>query len=1177
MRNYFSRARISRTDLLRDKDFLRDAGSFMKGRTGKEYEDDEELYKAFVEHMRIATVNEITAVRDLNYIKKADEAAKDQAGRLYIAFDRLKSATSVWETIKDYGEGLARAPSTYISLTGVGILGKGAAFGVTKGITETAKLMAGASMKKAATKAAIRGGAIEGAIGGIQGAAYSAARKATGREEFRDESLLKGAITGGVIGAIPGVVFGGAAGAKALKQERKWWDDLKTGEKTKATRIKEGNVLVDELLDPKKMDAAAVEARAMKEAFKKNAKFLHITPEEAAARPPRKQALSAKEARIGRELREVTDEYRITMKPEVLKNLEGAMIEILMRLGVTDTMIGDKRITQLIGDALKNRTKNQAAKKAPKAGAADEPLTLGTSDRNIITEIQEKYGLNDQQFGYMFVSELSDAGRTLAFASNVLGRLGGKKGLVSKQNVDAVNQLAKEAKMIEEIGLGDEQLTKVLETYNPNNASKLREWFWNLDKARLGMMTVQTATTMRNAIGGGIRSAMYLVDNMFHGILDASTTLDAATRKRAFVRMGSGFRAFKSLTWNQAEGNALRLIFQEEMPLQFRQLFRQNADVSAAIGLNSGMARWARKFNILNTYSDNAFKRAIFLAELQTQLGGSDKLRVLIRTGKFADLAKPEYKGVLEEAITESNSIVYQRTYKETRFRAKKLVAKDQESKLPAFLRRKIETGDLEVAPSQRHQILGTVLEGLGTPGTTWALPFPKFVMNSLEFMATHAPVLGLVGGVNKKAISKQLTGTALLYGAIQLRAAQGPEARWWEVYNKDTKKHTNALALYGPIAPYMLAADLILRSNTKEEKGKYKWTGAPIVAGTKEYQAKTHEDWARVVKDPLTSNVFKDGMGHDYLKAFLGTTFRTGVGLDFVKGLNDDIRDAMFQETEEGGINYWTPGVQKAIAKFGGNWANTFMVVGGEIRDIYSSIDPQYEKIRDTNAVANGADLFIATSLRSLPISDKGKYLGLVQGPEGVELVATSPTQQGELRRLDRDITQFTGLGATEIRTEVDKELARLAIPRFKMYPRYRQPDLNRRANALYQQYTQEQIVPYLHSDEYTSFPNTADGAREQRRYLQTLFSRMKSRVKTVLFDQTVREYNRIDIASDRFEKIQNEVLFLLKMTFDEQSDDAKNIAVDAFKNRYGRPPQFTGQQGVQDQLTLIEMARNV
>ena len=149
--------------------------------------------------------------------------------------------------------------------------------------------------------------------------------------------------------------------------------------------------------------------------------------------------------------------------------------------------------------------------------------------------------------------------------------------------------------------------------------------------------------------------------------------------------------------------------------------------------------------------------------------------------------------------------------------------------------------------------------------------------------------------------------------------------------------------------------------------------------------------------------------------------------------------------------------------------WANTFLVGGGMIRDLYSAIDPQYEKIRDTNVFTNAGDIFIANAFKSLPISDEGKYLGIFKGPEGIELVATSPTQQNELRREGRDLTQFTGLGSQVVLPAIENELIRLGIPRYKAYKSYRrQPDLNRRANALYQEYTEKIIVPYIEGTEY-------------------------------------------------------------------------------------------------------------
>tara|TARA_R110000824_G_scaffold10842_2_gene47434 strand:- start:162 stop:3632 length:3471 start_codon:yes stop_codon:yes gene_type:complete len=1154
MRNYFAQKNLRRSDLLRNKDFLQDAAEFMKARTGRQYEKDEKLFDAFVEHMRIANVNEITAVRDLNYIKKADQAGKDQAGRLYLTFDRLTKPTSALKTIADYGEGLLRAPSTYISLTGVGILGKGAATATTKGLQQTARLLATKTLGQQTRKAATRGAGIEGAIGGIQGAAYTAARKETGREEFEDRNVLGGALLGGAFGAVPGAVFGGATGFKVAKQEAKAMADLQEGAKKRALRINDATKITE---TKKSEDKAYAE--------------MHETLDFSLPKIARAD-LPEEDIAAGKQLRVLTEEYSATMNPEVRNNLKGAITELLQELGVTKTGTGDtismlnnkgevKRITQIISEALQRQ-------------ADVEKIPTKDLDISVMTNIQTKYGLTSEQFAYMFTSEISDAGRTLAFASAM------SRGAGAMSPDKLYKQLIKETTMMENYSkamgkeelIVDKELSLALKRYSPTNSQKLVQFIGNLDKARLGLMTVQAATTMRNTIGGGLRAALFVLDNLFQGGLELVTAGSSElARKQAISRMVSGARLWKSLTWNQAEANALRLLFHEEMPTTFRRLYRQNADVAASIGmgLSSRLATFARKANFLNTYSDNAFKRAVFMAELQTQLGGRNELSTIIRSGRFAELGEKKYTGAIENSIKEATRLVYQRTFREQRYERK--LAEDQKGR--KFLPKRRTT---ELEPIDRRGFSAApdrILRIMSTPLTTWAIPFPKFVMNSLEFMYTHAPIIGLTS-LSKEAVAKNMTGTALLYGAIQLRAAQGPEARWWEFYDKETKEHKNAVALYGPFAPYMLAADLILRSNMNNENGKYVIKPVPLISGSEEYKKATAENWARVIKDPLTVNMFNDNVHREYLKAVFGTTFRTGIGLDFIKELETEIENSLLQETEEGTAVSSAAG--KAVAKFGGMWANTFLVGGGMIRDLYSAIDPQYEKIRDTNVFTNAGDIFIANAFKSLPISDEGKYLGIFKGPEGIELVATSPTQQNELRREGRDLTQFTGLGSQVVLPAIENELIRLGIPRYKAYKSYRrQPDLNRRANALYQEYTEKIIVPYIEGTEYNSFDNTPSGARQQKKRLQDLFSQMRIEVADILLDQTSTKYNRLSDSPEQAEKIHNEIIFLVRLQFDRLGKDSKALAREAFKAAEKRPARTEGPGAIADLLKLIEYGR--
>tara|TARA_R100000808_G_scaffold7917_1_gene22716 strand:+ start:5316 stop:8891 length:3576 start_codon:yes stop_codon:yes gene_type:complete len=1189
MKNYFANQTLSRDRLIDDSDFIRDASQFLKARTGKEYDDDEELFEAFVEHMRIGSVSEITAIKDRNYIMKADQESKDQAGRLFLTFDRLKKPTSVVELIKDYGEGLLRAPSTYLSLTGVGILGKGASSATTQAITQTARALATKGIVGQQTKkAAVRGAAIEGAFGAVQGGAFDDARRRTGREEYKDRNLISGALGGALFGAIPGGIGGGLQGFKTTKQELAALQPVLKGQEVKAEKIKAGNIATDELLKDK--DALelqnaigkiehTVAGQKVQGLFSKQVQQDPIP--ERLTEPGRREARAASYTLPTKDdpPSEVND-FRLSLTPEVLKNLEGATIDLLKFLGVTAADVqSNTRISTLVADALINRNRIKEFKDFMKdkelAGVAAQKQREGlsfeyTATIQKIQDIQDKYGITDQQFGYMFAAEFSDAGRTLATAKRIKGGL--------------LNSLARETKVMENFGFVDDEFAQAIGNAKQNNSQVLREFVTNLDTTRRGLMTIQMATTMRNTLGGGGRAMLYLLDNMFQGGLEFITPgATKEQRQQAIARMASGFRAWKTLTWNQAEGNALRMLFAEEMPIAFRQLYRKNADVQAEMGLGSGMSKFARKLNVLNTYSDNAFKRAIFMSELQTQVGGKGKLKKLIEEGNFSKLASPEYQNALENSIKEANSTVYQRTYKEKIFRPVQEVDPKQ-GKIPFLTRRTLGIGGRMIDTGQYERIenselASSMLKWSSKPFVTWAVPFPKFVMNSLEFVYTHAPVIGLAGlagtkRTNPKVIAQQLTGMSMLYGALQLRAAQGPEARWYEMYDEETKKYTNTLALYGPFAPYMIAADLLLRSNLNKENGKYKVRDLLISAGPEEYRQATRENWERVIKDPLTTAALTDQMFQEYLRGFFGTTFRTGIGFDFFDELKKDY-EAATEKGEDGMFKTSFSAAGNAIAKFGGMYANTFLVGGGMLRDLFANVDPQYAKIRDINSVSDPTQAFIARSLRSLPIDDEGKYLGLVKGPKGISLVAMNATRRGELEREGRLETQFTGKGTIEEKSKIQEELQRLNLPEYKEYRRFKQPELNNRAKILYQNYTEQVINPFLRSRAYNRFENTSAGALRQRQALREQFSQMRSVVRDQLLEQVSRQYNRTDLSSEDFEKVQGELLFLLREQFKNKNEDIRRIAVDQFRSMYGRFPTREGRQGVKDQVALINISR--
>jgi len=1070
MKDYHAQQNLTREALLKNDAFLTDAAIYMGKRTRRTFETDEELFDAFVEQMRMSSVNEVDAYRDFDYIRKANDVEKNRAGKLFLAFDRVENPTSVMKLIGDYGEGLLTAPSTYLSvIPGLGIaaklgitgatslMAKGAAFGATRTINQTAKALASTNIKKRALGGALSAGAVEGTVGAVQGGLYGAARKDTGVEEYKDVSVGKYAGVGFLAGAVPGVVIGGGIAAKTAMQERKAMELLSDGIKARSKRLEFGSKAVAKLQETNREMYNAVSKR-----------------------------LDPLAERLGKELEEgaslkqrltpdfMKDHFEVKMNADVIRNMKGAAVEILLAAGVKD-IPATARLSEIMWRAL---TKQGAL--------ATDDMGVEVVGGKKLMEIMDKYGLTQDQLANIFLAEMSEAGRTLSLGGHSRKKL--------------LQQLSNEHKIIDKMQLGDETFQRALEVFE-KTPGRARELIKNMDKFRLGLMTIQTATTARNTANATGRTFLFALDNLGHGVLDMATGKIA----KGAARAGSGMRLFRSMTWNQSEANALRLLFADEMPRTFGRLYMQNADVAAAMGFGSGFANFSRKLNVLNTVSDNAFKRAVFMSELQS-LVGVKELRKLMKEGKFSTIDKE----TIAKAMNEALSFTYQKSYRGIN---------GKKTKASGFL------------------------ELLSTPATTWLIPFPKFIMNSVEFMWTHAPILGLASkGGTKEKLAKQLTGTGMLYGAIQLRAQQGPDAKWWEWYDEETGEYENALAFYGPFAPYMFAADLILRSNMRN-KTVSDATGLPLGDVPLVVGEQTRKNWARVAEDSFLESMFKDPneMLAQFNKSVFGTTFRTGTGLEMINALHRDL------ETSIKGANYG--GFKRTIATFGGNYLNTFTVGMGEVRDIYGLVDPQYRIIQDPEAEVNPFDLFVAKATRSLPISMEGKYFGLIKGKDGTRVgtPARSATSGELLTRERSGRKQLTGRGTVRTKDIVRKALDFHKIPSYRAFPKLKEPDLDKMAKDLYNEYTEKRLVPLLAGAEYRNQPETPRGGYAQKLMLKQSLDLSRSDVYNHLISTVGQKYTKlVNEHSDDVESIkkaENQLTFLFKLKFSELPDGKREI----------------------------------
>ena len=113
---YYERAELTRDDLENDQQFLNDLYLYMQQRTGRRIGDKNERIDEFMELFRQSQVNEVTALKNLTHVRKANDKGKALMGKMFLAYDKSTGATGFLDKIWDYGSGLISSPATVGSL-----------------------------------------------------------------------------------------------------------------------------------------------------------------------------------------------------------------------------------------------------------------------------------------------------------------------------------------------------------------------------------------------------------------------------------------------------------------------------------------------------------------------------------------------------------------------------------------------------------------------------------------------------------------------------------------------------------------------------------------------------------------------------------------------------------------------------------------------------------------------------------------------------------------------------------------------------------------------------------------------------------------------------------------------------------------------------------------------------
>lgn len=807
-------------NLVEDDDFKRDLVRFFSGGRYKYTKDEmreigfDGLTKEFVEHMRAQSWNEVTAVRDLNYVKNKDfsQTGKDAFGRLVSAWDNSEQVGSTWgDAIGDFSEAIITAPSTYIGLGsfGIGKLGakagsKAVQLAVRAGLKEAtkkgvAKTGARRSVLAEAKREAAIGFGTGVGVGGIQAGAQGETREevvtvASGAAdqdfEYTTKDLIYDSVIGGVAEGTLGAAGGLLSGVLGRGRQNKIDDILSERGKAFAQEAEEAAQRSLGTID----GATAAQKKAAQTIVSDLDEILSARAGVKGAKL--KDKLDPERVRKGQAiLASMTDpkanpEFSSGLSANTMRGVAAASVD-LMREFKLDTQGGDLRITEAVANALQEEGSERVF--------------------NILDTVKKKYGLSKEEFSLIYLAETSRAGQILGFQSAI--KRGGKiregalpidvlfaKGSSSISGVDA-KEISAAAVRNKKVGL-------------------VYGIFQDLDTLRVSLMTSQPATTARNVMSTGILMGADMSDQVFKAIFKGIAG-DTTAIKNIIPNTSAILRG---MTLNKTEAQLLKQIMLDELPEESKRLYSEAMRLEIGMESNSVLAKVGRAANFANTLTDTALKESIFYGDLDRQfraqgLSMTDWLRSNTKLDDLPD-------GISVEAATkEANSMTMQDTFRDSDS------AVGTVTKALVRLNRKVPF----------------------LVSTAAGVPFPRYLGNHIQKMSEYAPLFGealhrakITQGPEDKATryAKQATGAMMLWGGYELAKQRQGEVDYGSIKNtmiQEFGDDADLKPLLGATMLHMYIGDQIWRSENNlptsfEDSEQLKKDMADVLGGIPEF-----------------------------------------------------------------------------------------------------------------------------------------------------------------------------------------------------------------------------------------------------------------------------------------------------------------------------------------------------
>jgi hypothetical protein len=1035
------------------------------------------------------------------YEQQGDDEGLARMGRLMSTFENQETDFTS-ETVTDYLGGVFTAPSTYASMFSFGA-GKAGALaaqqGIKFGIKEIIKNGAKASgtkmtkkalqkgtekMGKLATaKQAFIGGGYKTAIGGatvdaLGGAGTVAAQEQTRvlTDEDKEEIDLGTVALGGAISGLPGGIIGGVTGS------RKAFTSNIAGQFTAKEIKKRSNAIshVYKTISSKKFgkskDFKSKVAQAYSTILKKSLD----------------ETLGSFNMNVGKRLKideAVEKGTLLSLDEKIVRNIGSAASEVMDMIPAREVMKDGKltRVAKGSKEDLEERITSRIAR----------GISSGIISTDSFLGVLKAHNLSATEFGALYAAEMSQAGRTLQTAG-VLSR---------KERQKLFEELTELDKALVTLGETTEAARNVVTQRADRGLvlNKAGDFFRALNKTRIGMMTIQAATTVRNTTNGYMRNYVYALDNLGAGAFNyvkGSYRLAVGSSDKELMK-GAEFAVKEGIAQLRAGGQSLILkdmvfglqgidtailtkVFKDPKLGNSdvaKQLFRELGDIGTSVGADSGnMLKTARFLNKFNTLSDNVFKSAIFSREIDKLIKtdaadvfkkkGINGLSDLVSSGNFRMMDDKALAGAMEKALDF--------TYQTGKFRGKAGVFN---SAADTFI---------QASSSQ----LGSAF-----------VPFPRYIVNQFRFVYEHAPIIGMldIGGVlNKSATAerfgKQVTGLAMLGAFFGMRDNLGDETTGAYEYKNPFGHGTfDARASLGPFMAYAFVADALYQ------------IGRPNGELEKAFGYRLHDN------DKVTGNI----KTREFVEALSGGLSRAGTGLQFV----DEIVKLATEETALDSNKF-----QQGLAKFVGNYFSTYTVGAGMIKDAVQMVDPNTRMLTD-NTDVEFLPYMLKQATRSFPMEAHSDGEGFLERPP-----QTTPYKSTGIRNTMPMFRQITGLTPMGEKNDVQQELDRFRLDYFEVAPVKVQDNIaNREARQNVALAIEHHLNNFINSPEYINLANDY----EKEKFLRIELNSIRSEAVAEALDE--KDY---DTPQDVIRKE--------KARFFKISENDRNIILTAFKKQF-------------------------